>query len=95
MEKEAKMIFEKNWEEFRATGLLLFVNMFLQIFGWTIVVSYDKDKETGELKDYRVYPARTKFRGFSNESQEKAYIKLSEWMNANSETLLKEAKDEG
>ncbi len=87
------MIFRKEWEEFRSTGLLMFVNTFLQIFGWSIVIDFDEDKQTGEIKNYKVYPVRTKFRGFSNSSQEKAYIKLSKWMNENSEILLKEAKE--
>ena len=94
IEENKTMVEEKSWEEFRSTGLLLFVNSFLQIFGWSIVVSYDKDKDTGELKDYRVFPARSKFRGFKTESVSKAHVKLAEWMNQNHEQLLREAKDE-
>lgn len=37
-----KFIEEKTWDEFRETGLLYFVNSFLQIFGWSIVAEYEK-----------------------------------------------------
>lgn len=90
--KESNMLEEKAWEEFRETGLLMFVNFFLQIFGWSICIYYDKNKETGELRDYRVYPARSKFRGFGVESQQRAFIKLSEWMDKAHKELLEEAK---
>ena len=53
------MLTKKTWNEFRSTGLLVFVNTFLHIFGWAIVVELGDDgKET-------VYPYRTRFRGFS------------------------------
>ena len=38
------------------------------------------------------YPARVRFRGFSNESTSNAYVKISQYMKNNAETLLKEAK---
>lgn len=85
------MLTKKTWTEFRSTGLLVFLNTFLHIFGWAIVVEFDEDgNET-------VYPARTTFRGFSEETQTKAYKKISEYMNINSETLLNEIEtdDEG
>ena len=43
---------EATWKEFRENGLL-FVNTFLHIFGWCIVIECDDDG------DYRAYPART------------------------------------
>lgn len=87
------MLTEKSWEEFRETGLLMLTNSFLQIFGWSICVYYDKDPETGEKRNYRVYPARTKFRGFKTESYEKAYKKISKFMRENAEELEKEANE--
>ena len=33
----------KKIEEFRDTGLLMFINIFLHIFGWAIVAEIDKD----------------------------------------------------
>lgn len=79
---------KKTWKEFKDTGLLLFVNHFLHIFGWCIVIEANNDEIVN------VYPARTKFRGFSETSTTKAYVALSEFMNNNSETLLNESKDE-
>lgn len=58
------------WVEFRDSGLLRFVNNFLHIFGWSIVITMDK---AGEIVS--VYPARTKYDGFS-EDEERAYQKL-------------------
>ena len=77
---------KKNWEEFKETGLLTFVNQFLHIFGWAIILSYD-DK-TNELKE--VYPARVLSRGFAYESQIRAYKKLTNYMEQNSTRLKKE-----
>ena len=88
-----KMVTKKNWNEFRKTGLLLLVNQFLHIFGWAIVVDYDKDydKETDDGTVLSVYPARVKFRGFDNKSTEKAYQKISQYMVDESTALLDEA----
>ena len=81
------MIEAKTWEEFRETGLLLLVNQFLHIFGWAIVVDVDENDNVTSC-----YPARVRFRGFSNESTLNAYVKISQYMKNNAETLLKEAK---
>lgn len=78
------MIERKTLNEFRKTGLLLFVNQFLHIFGWAIVVDTDTDE---------MYPARVKFRGFDEKNTADAYIKLSEYMKDNSEVLSEEAKE--
>ena len=56
------MVTRKDWEEFRSSGLLWFINRTLHLFGWAIV--FDYDDKTKELKE--VYPARCKFRGFSS-----------------------------
>lgn len=50
----------KTWTDFRETGLCLFINQFLHIFGWVLCF----DIENGNIKN--VFPARTKFRGFDN-----------------------------
>lgn len=81
-----KMIEKKSWEEFRNCGLLWFINTILHTFGWAICIELDEDKFVG------VYPARVKFRGFSEESQTNGYIKLSEYMKENAGILLDEAK---
>jgi len=83
------MIQEKAWNEFQNAGLLLFINQILHIFGWAIVFQVNDDNVIE-----KVYPARVKFRGFDNDSVSKAYLKLSTYMNENSEELLKEASSE-
>lgn len=76
-----EMTTKKDWSEFRNTGLLVFINQFLHIFGWAIALEY----EDGIVKD--VYPVRTKFRGFSEENVSNAYIKLSKYMLDNAKEL--------
>jgi hypothetical protein len=78
------MVDRKTWEEFRNTGLLLFVNNFLHIFGWAIVVNW------GNENIIDVYPARVKFRGFTEGVTSDAFQKISYYMNENSEELYKE-----
>ena len=50
------MVIRKEWEEFRKSGLLWFINMMLHVFGWAIVYEYENEKITS------VYPARTNSR---------------------------------
>jgi hypothetical protein len=87
-EKE-QMITEKSWEEFRNTGLFLLVNQFLQIFGWSLVVSVSPDNEDVIES---VFPARTKYRGFSDESVDRAHKRISTYMVENAEELKKESE---
>ncbi len=79
------MVQQKTWKEFRKTGLILFINHFLHIFGWALVLQMDED----EIKN--VYPARVKFRGFDNKNTSEAYKQLSVYMKFNASELLKEA----
>lgn len=78
----------KSWEEFRNTGLLFYINQILHAFGWAIVF----EMENGKIID--IYPARVKFRGFTEEAQNKNYKKISVYMKENSEELLKEISEE-
>jgi len=80
------MVEKRSWEEFKETRLLQFANTFLHIFGWAICLSI----EDGVVID--AYPARVKFRGFDDKNTTEMYIKLSEYMDKNGETLLNEAK---
>lgn len=67
--------------------MLWWVNMILHTFGLAIVF----DMEDGEIKD--VYPARVKYRGFREKNNTEGYIKVSKYLNDNSEEILKEAKE--
>lgn len=80
---------KKSWSEFYETGLLLFVNHFLHIFGWAIVFDIDESK-----KVYKVYPARVKFRGFDYESTDTAYKAISKYMASNYNSLMNDVNYE-
>ncbi|CQR73314.1 hypothetical protein SOV_50970 [Sporomusa ovata DSM 2662] len=82
-----QMVSEKSIEEFRESGMLWLINNLLHIFGWAVVVETDGDKVV------RMYPARVKFRGFSEKSNTDGYISVSRYMNDNAEELLKEANE--
>ena len=77
---------KKSWTEFRSTGLLWLINQTLHVFGWTIIIEVNDFDEVIDC-----YPARTKFRGFSHETQAKNYIAISEYMKVNCDELIKEA----
>ena len=78
------MIEYKTWEEFRNTGLMWFVNTTLHMFGWALV--YDTESKT-------VYPARCKFRGFSEDVNTDGYKKVSSYLKQNIEELAKETNE--
>lgn len=80
------MVNKRSWKEFRSTGLMLFVNQMLHIFGWSLVFEIEDEQIIN------VYPARVKFRGFDNKATEEAYKKVSQFMLENAEALNDEAK---
>lgn len=82
-----EMINKKTWEDFKGTGLLLFINQILHAFGWAICFEYEEDGETLKL----VYPARVRFRGFDNKNISNSYQKLSKYMLDNAEELYEES----
>lgn len=75
------MVDQKTWKEFRDIGLLWWINMILHTFGWAIVYVFDE----GEIID--VYPARVKFRGFDAESNDKGYVKITDYLKENIDEL--------
>ena len=79
------MVNKKEWSEFRSTGLLLFINQILHVFGWAIVFDMDGD----EVKS--VYPARVKYRGFDHKSVGESYQKITEYVKENISDLSSEA----
>lgn len=82
------MINKKSWEEFRNSGMLWWINMILHTFGWAITYKFDDD---GDIME--VYPARVKFRGFGEKNNTEGYIKVSQFMKDNAESLLKESEE--
>ncbi len=83
------MIDKRGWEEFREAGLLWWINTILHMFGWAIVYDFDEDMNIVD-----VYPARVKYRGFDEKSNSVGYIKVTNYLKENINTLLAEAKDE-
>lgn len=81
------MVKEKSWEEFRDSGLFWLVNTFLHTFGWALVVEMKNETVV------KVYPARVKFRGFSEKVNDEGYIKVSEYLKENIDELEKESKE--
>ena len=88
IKKEKQMVFKKSWDEFRESGFLWFVNMILHTFGWAIVFEFDDNDNITN-----VYPARVKFRGFSDSVNSEGYLKVTKYMKENADKLLKEAKE--
>jgi hypothetical protein len=87
MSKEMnEMIIRKEWSEFRKTGLLLFINQILHIFGWAIVCDIDDNNQINI-----VYPARVKFRGFDTVNISESYKNITSYMYKNINDLFEEA----
>lgn len=82
-----KTLKKRTWKEFRQSGMLWFVNRILHLFGWVIVFDY-----TGKNKIKSVYPARTIFRGFSEDCETKGFKQVTKYLGRNVKTLLKETE---
>lgn len=82
------MVNKKSWMDFKNSGLLWWINTILHTFGWAIVLEIG---ESGEVVS--AYPARVKFRGFSELNNSEGYEKVSEFMANNAEELLKESRE--
>lgn len=78
---------KKTWKEFKDTGLLWLINSLLHLFGWAICLEVNE----GVVTD--VFPARVKFRGFSESDNTEGYKKISQYMRDNAEALSQEAKE--
>ncbi len=82
------MVTPKKWSDFRKTGLLFLINSLLHAFGWAIVVKVD---ENGAVEN--CYPARVKFRGFDDKSQDEEHSKIAKYLGEHGEELNKEVND--
>jgi len=75
----------REWQEFRNTGLLFFINQILHAFGWAITIVVEDNGSISEA-----YPARLSARGFSDESISNGYKKVAKYLKDNAENLYKE-----
>lgn len=82
------MLTRTSWDDFKRNGFLWAVNSFLHLFGYAIVLQY----ENGEIVG--AYPARVKYRGFSENINSAGYIAVSKYMAANASELLEEASED-
>jgi hypothetical protein len=82
---QKQMVSEKAWSEFRNAGLLWWINRSLHLFGWAIVFEIGRNG-----KVINVYPARVKFRGFNEKSENMGFLRLTHYLKRNSSKLLKE-----
>lgn len=78
----------KTWQEFSDTGLLWWVNRTLHLFGWAVVFEVEAD---GTVSD--VYPARVKYRGFVEETEQEKFKVLSAYLKTNIEEIDKETQE--
>lgn len=83
---DKKSLSPKTWDEFRATGLFLFINSILHAFGWVLFVKV----EDGKVIDCR--PARTSFRGFSNKDTDEAHQLIANYLAENAPNFPEEIK---
>lgn len=72
------LLVESTWREFADAGLFWWINRGLHLFGWALVYIENKD---GTIE--RVYPARTTYRGFSEETEREGFRQLSQHMRDN------------
>ena len=82
------MVRRKTWQEFREVGLLWWVNRVLHLLGWAIVFVQEED---GSISD--VYPARCRFRGFSEKSETEGFRKVTRFLHVNADSLMEEAEE--
>lgn len=82
------MIKEMSLKEFRDSGLLWYINQQLHLFGVALTVEINDNNEP-----IRLYPAKCKFRGFSEEVNTRGYKKVTKYLNQHSEELLKDCDE--
>lgn len=90
MEKEKiKWVEKKSWDDFRKTGLFMFINTILHAFGWALVVGvpYDKEKEQETGPVTTCYPARVRYRGFAEDDQHEMHKRIGSYLAENADDL--------
>ena len=75
---------QSQWEEFRKTKLLWFINMILHAFGWVIVIESNVDGCVEAI------PRRSTFRGFSEKTNTKGYLLLQKYLKENINEIYEE-----
>lgn len=81
------MLEKMTWKEFQDSGLLWWINTILHTIGVCICVEVD---DNGNITN--TYPAKTKFRGFSEKSNTKGYSNISKYIRNNIDDIVKDAE---
>ena len=76
------------WQEFKDAGLLWMINGILHNFGYAITIFTNN-----EGKITNVTPMKTKYRGFSEESNEKGYKKVAKYLKENIDTIYNDTME--
>lgn len=74
-----------NWNEFRDSGFLWWINMILHTFGWSIVVELNASGEVSQ-----VYPIKCSYRGFTEETNDKGYAKVAQHLKENIHHIIRD-----
>lgn len=85
--KITKDLDQRSWDEFRSSGMLFFVNTLLHFMGWAITVNVKDGKVTG------VFPARTRFRGFTYTDQTEQHYNVARYLRDNAPNFPTEVLD--
>jgi hypothetical protein len=85
-----KMVDQRTWKEFQDSKMLWWVNRFIHIFGWAIVVETDDSDNI-----IAAWPARVKFRGFDEKTEDEGFKGLSDFLAVNIEKLQDETYNRG
>ena len=79
----------KDWKEFCDAGMLWWVNRGLHLLGWVLVAMIEED---GTISG--VYPARTRYRGFSEKDESEGFRKVTADIQAHMTELVEDCADE-
>lgn len=93
MKKLEKTVEKSDWNTFRKTGLFMFVNTILHVFGWALVGEVENYKELGdEAPVTACYPARVKFRGFAEDDQTEMHERIANYLAETAPNFPEEIK---
>lgn len=93
MKKLEKNLEKRSWDEFRKTGLFMFVNTILHAFGWALCVEVENYKELGDDAPVTsCSPARVKFRGFSEDDQTQMHERIAAYLEDAAPNFKEEIK---